>query len=147
MAELTGVVQRAKTEHHERKSTLLDKTQKEQLLAERTRVEDNIRRMQQDAESLKYDIELSQGKASELGSHEQQIRQQEVDEVKRAKHTISLYANISSIKWDYASANVKGWITSASGSRAAGMKAFEMEPNRHTDFAVTNYLWELMDAV
>ena len=61
----------------------------------------------------------------------------------RARHTISLYANISSIRWDYSSTSVKGWVTSAQGS---GMKAFEMEPHRHTDFAVTNYLWELMDA-
>lgn len=40
-----------------------------------------------------------------------------------SRHTISLYANISSIRWDYTSPSVKGWVTSASG---AGMKAFEM---------------------
>ncbi len=29
----------------------------------------------------------------------------------------------------------------------AGMKAFEMEANhKHTEFAVTNYLWDLMEA-
>ena len=74
---------------------------------------------------------------------------EEIDEVKRTRHTISLYANISNIKWDYTSANVKGWITSASGAPSASMKAFEMEAaaNRHSDFAVTNYLWELMEAV
>ena len=62
----------------------------------------------------------------------------------RARHTISPYANISSIRWDFSSPAIKGWITSSSG---AGMKAFEMDANhRHTEFAVTNYLWELMDA-
>ena len=42
--ELTAQLNKAKTDHAERKSTLLDETQKQQLLAERTRVDDNIRR-------------------------------------------------------------------------------------------------------
>jgi hypothetical protein len=65
----------------------------------------------------------AESKALELTAKEQQVRQQESVEVPRARHTISLYANISSIRWDYSSPNVKGWITSAKG---AGMKAFEM---------------------
>ena len=32
------------------------------------------------------------------------------------------------------------------GGAVTARKAFEMEPNRHTEFAVTNYLWDLMDA-
>ena len=43
--ELTGQLQRSKQEHVERKSTLLDETQKQQLLAERSRVDENIRRL------------------------------------------------------------------------------------------------------
>lgn len=79
-----------------------------------------------------------------MSAREQQCKQQESVEVPRAKHMISLYANISSIRWDFASPSIKGWITSAQGK---GMKAFEMEANhKHTDFAVTNYLWDLMDA-
>lgn len=42
---LTGQLQRAKQEHAENKSTLLDDTQKTQLLAERSRVDENIRRL------------------------------------------------------------------------------------------------------
>ena len=43
---LTGQLQRAKQELAERKSTLLDETQKTQLLAEKTRVDENIRRLE-----------------------------------------------------------------------------------------------------
>lgn len=46
-AELTGQVQRAKQEHLDRQDRLLDPTQKQQLLTERTRVEENVRRLQQ----------------------------------------------------------------------------------------------------
>ena len=142
-AELSGQVQRSKQEFLERQSTLLDPTQKQQLLAERSRVDENIRRLQAETEGLRQRISGAEAKAQELSAQEQQVRQQESLEVPRARHTISLYANISSIRWDYSSTSVKGWVTSAQGS---GMKAFEMEPHRHTDFAVTNYLWELMDA-
>ena len=97
----------------------------------------------QETDHLRTNINAAECKATELSAHEQTIKQQENVEVPRARHTISLYANISAIRWDYSSDAVKGWLTSANG---AGMKAFEMEPHRHTDFAVTNYLWDLMDA-
>ena len=42
---------------------------------------------------------------------------------RRRRHAISLYANISSIRWDYSSSKVKGFITAASGS---GIKSFEL---------------------
>jgi len=141
--ELTGQVQRSKQEQAERQMTLMDPTQKQQLLAERTRVEENIKRMQNETEGLRQRISTADSKAVDLSATEQQVRQQESVEVPRARNTISLYANISSIRWDYGSANVKGWITSSAGG---GMKAFEMEPRCHTDFAVTNHLWDMMDA-
>ena len=141
---LTAQLQRAKQDHVERKSTVLDETQRQQLLAERSRVDENIRRLVLETDGLRQRISTAEAKASELSAKEQQLRQQESVEVPRARHTISLYANISSIRWDFSSPAIKGWITSSSG---AGMKAFEMDANhRHTEFAVTNYLWELMDA-
>ena len=143
--ELTGQLQRAKQEHLERKSTLLDETQKTQLLAERSRVDENIRRLVLETDATKQSISANEKQAAELAAREQQLKQEEVTEASRARHTISLYANISAIRWDFATPEmIKGWITSSCGG---GMKAFEMEANhRHTDFAVTNYLWELMDA-
>lgn len=91
------------------------------------------------------------------------MRQQESVDVPRARHMISLYANISSIRWDYGSENLKGFITSADGN---GIRAFELVRRTHaqtplagshryrppqdkkenTDFAIANQLWELMDA-
>ena len=91
-----------------------------QLLAERSRIEENIRRLTSETEGLKQRIAAADGKAIELSAQEQRLRQQETVEVKRARHTISLYANISSIRWDYSNSNVKGWVTSASGGAGAG---------------------------
>ena len=71
-----------------------------------------------------------------------QLRHQESVDVPRARHTISLFANISSIRWDYNSKLVKGFITSTDG---AGMKAFEVDPEQYSRFDITNHLWTLMD--
>ena len=119
-------------------------TERQQLLKEKSRADENIRRLVLETDGLRQSIAGTEKQAAELSAREQQLKQQESVEVPRARHTISLYANISSIRWDFGSPAIKGWITSSSGN---GMKAFEMDANHnHTDFAVTNYLWELMDA-
>lgn len=96
--ELTSQMSRAKADHSERQTTLLDPTQKQQLLAERTRIDDNIRRLVLETDNLKSRISAAECKVTELTSQEQQARQQEAIDVKRARHTISLYANISSVR-------------------------------------------------
>lgn len=103
---------------------------------------DNIKRMRQETDGLREQVHCAESKARELVSREQQIKQQESVEVPRARHTISLYANISSLRWDYSSENVKGWVTSASGN---GLRAFELDPSQHSDFFMTNCLWDLME--
>ncbi|KAL1495961.1 hypothetical protein AB1Y20_014602 [Prymnesium parvum] len=140
--ELSRQVDHAKQEHAEQKVSLLNPAQKQRLLEEHGRVHDNIKKLRQETEGLREKVHTVEGKARELAMREQQIKQEESVEVPRARHTISLYANISSIRWDYNSENVKGWITGASGS---GLKAFELDPSKHSQYFITNCLWDLMD--
>ena len=72
---------------------------------------------------LREQITAAERQALEVGSREQIVRQQESVDVPRARHMISLYANISSIRWDYGSENLKGFITSADGN---GIRSFEL---------------------
>ena len=182
-AELVKQVDNSKSQHAHRQATLLDPTAKQQLLSEKDRITDSIHRLQDEADGIKEQISGAESRAVELSAREQQIKQQESVEVPRARHTISLYANISSIRWDYnspqvspprghraatarpprqrhltatpppphrrltaappsASPQVKGWVTSATGK---GMRAFEMQPEQQTDFAISNNLWDLME--
>ena len=97
----------------------------------------------QETDTLKAQAITEEGRSSELSAREQLLWQQENVEVPRARHAISLYANISSIRWDFSSSKVKGFITSAAGS---GIKSFELEPTQQSEFAVVNSLWDLMDA-
>ena len=142
-AELAGQVQRTKQQHEERQEALLNPAPREELLKERTRVEENIARLRKETDNLKEQTIRAESCGSELSVREQKLWQDENVEVPRLRHAISLYANISSIRWDYSSSKVKGFITSASGS---GIKSFELEPSQQSEFAVINSLWDLMEA-
>lgn len=170
-AELTGQTERAKQKLDERETALLNPAPRNELLTERNRVEENITTLRkarptlghncnrrwrapsnslhppptppsQEMDALKAHAIAEEGRSSELSAREQLLWQQENVEVPRARHAISLYANISSIRWDFSSVKVKGFITSAVGS---GIKSFELEPTQQSEFAVVNSLWDLMD--
>ena len=141
--ELQGQVKREQQQHQERKDSLLNPAPREEMLKERNRVEEDITRLRKETDALREENNRSETRGSELGEREQSLWQQENVEVPRLRHAISLYANISSIRWDYSSRHVKGFITSASGS---GIKSFELEPSQQSEFAVINSLWDLMEA-
>ena len=73
--ELTGVTNRMLDELNDRKSNLLDPTTKRELLAQKSRAEDNIRRMQEDNASLQNQVGALSNKATDLTTSEQQIKQ------------------------------------------------------------------------
>ena len=137
-----GQTQRAKQQHQERQEALLNPAPREELLKERTRVEEDITLLRKEKDNLKEQTIRAESCGSELGVREQKLWQDENVEVPRLRHAISLYANISSIRWDYSSSKVKGFITSGTGS---GIKSFELEPSQQSEFAVINSLWDLMD--
>ena len=59
---------------------------------------------------------------------------------------MSLFANISKIKWDFAAfdqgGRVKGTL-SVPGSDA--VKAFDMDPRVTSDYDIANNLWAMLD--
>jgi len=57
---------------------------------------------------------------------------------------INLYQNITNIKWDYDEETlVKGTIILPTKD---DIRPFELDPSKQSDFKITNYLWDLMDA-
>jgi len=142
--ELTRKVEHVQSKHIEREARMMDGTAKHQLIDEKDKIVDSISAMQQEIESVQAEIDVEQRRALAIAAREQQHANQEAVEVARLRHSISLYANISSLRWDYSSPRVKGWVTSASGR---GMRAFEMEQGAQTEFTQCNHLWELMDSV
>jgi len=141
--ELSGQADRARRQLNERRQASDGSSAKEEMLTTKSRLDQSITRMRQENISLQQNIGAAETRVSELSAREQTVRQQEAVEVPRARHTISLYANISSIRWDFNSPLVKGFVTSAEG---AGIKAFEMDPVQTSSFEMTNRLWDLIDS-
>lgn len=140
--ELSTQLQAMQEQSEQRQAALREITEREEaMLKERNRFQQNIQRLRQETLDVKQEIGSTESRATELSAREQQIRHQESVEVPRARHTISLYANISSIRWDYNSDLVKGFITSAQGS---GIQSFELDPAQHSSYFITNNLWDLM---
>mmetsp|Transcript_4699 Transcript_4699/g.14360 ORF Transcript_4699/g.14360 Transcript_4699/m.14360 type:complete len:201 (-) Transcript_4699:23-625(-) len=139
--ELTNEAERARRRLAEGEQLEAGSAVREELLSAKARAERSISRMRQENLALQQQIGTAETRASELAAREQGVRQQELVEVPRARHTISLYANISSIRWDFGTSNVKGFLASGGGS---GIKAFEMDPAQQSGFEMTNRLWELM---
>ena len=66
----------------------------------------------------------------------------------RVKHAISLYANISCIKWDYASPDIAGIVapSGASATPGKGARTFCIKRDKCSEFEVANQLWDIVDA-
>jgi len=64
------------------------------------------------------------------------------DNVPRVQHSISLYATISGIRWDYSKENVIAGVVNTSSA----VRDFELDPKTMTRFEITQSLWEMIDS-
>lgn len=66
-------------------------------------------------------------------------------DIPRVKHCISLYTNVTSIRWDEQSSTgaVSGYILPPNGG---AMKSFDFKPTEASKFEIANRLWDLIDA-
>lgn len=80
-----------------------------------------------------------------LAEAKARLAEVEATDVPKQRHLISLYANISNIRWDYQDEDkVKGYITS---TQAGGdIRSFELDPARQSESFIVNYLWDKMAA-
>jgi hypothetical protein len=67
-----------------------------------------------------------------------ELKQSRLVEIPIIKHALGLYANITALRWDYASDNIKGHVT-----RVDDVQQFEL-PATMSDYEVANKLWEMM---
>ena len=55
---------------------------------------------------------------------------------------MSLYYNITHIRWDYESKNVKGYV---SVPKKNDIHPFSVDPTKSSEVFIADYLWDLMD--
>ncbi len=64
----------------------------------------------------------------------------------RLQYSMSLFANISKIKWDFAAYGDGGRVKgSLSVPGADDVRAFDLDPRALSDFDIASRLWDMLD--
>jgi chromosome segregation ATPase len=71
----------------------------------------------------------------------EQLRALNEETAPKTKSMLGFYAMLSHIKWDYESENVAGFVSHPDKP----MREFDIDPSKHSDFDVTNHLWNLIE--
>lgn len=143
-AALTGQVQSRHQELAKRRADDPVAKQKVELLGERNRTEEHVKAQQAEVDRHRDAIASEERRGVELGAAGEALKQREAVEVPRARHKISLFANISSIRWDYQGtddATLKGYVLNGEQ-----MEQFAVDTRAKNDFAAINQLWGLVGA-
>jgi len=82
------------------------------------------------------------GAAKDASAAEALVAEEEhADSVPRVQHSISLYATISGIRWDYSKEDVVAGVVNT----ATEVRAFELDPKTTNRFEITAALWGMID--
>lgn len=98
-------------------------------------------------EKIKANIASYREEASQEIEEIDEVEAERIREVPSLKHKISLYANITGIKWNYDSNDddiLEGEITVPS---TGCVKKFSIDPSKKSDFDCTNEIWDAMNGV
>lgn len=120
-----------------------DTTEIDLLKDDIAQAEAGIARMEGENRALGAQLEGIRQAKSKLAESKARLAEIEQTDVPRQRHAISLYANISNIRWDYQDeSKVKGYMTStAAGGEVRG---FELDPAQQSENFIVNYLWDKM---
>lgn len=103
----------------------------------------DIQRGEAEELTLKEQLEAVKATLAQLAERRAKLGEIETSDVPRQRHAISLYANVSNIRWDYTDeAKVKGYITSSSATGT--ISSFELDPTSQSENFIVNYLWNKM---
>ena len=90
------------------------------------------------------DVKALQGLVDSRAALENDLertRAQHAASVPRVAHSISLYATISGIRWDYSKENLVAGVVSTQKE----VREFELDPQNTSRFDITQRLWEMID--
>ena len=133
------------------------------LSAEAAAAQDTLAELRAEKAALGASSAELQQAAAAVAAKAAAIEAQRLDEIPRVRHSISLYANISCIKWDYSSDMLAGHVAiaaaaaaasaaggcadeaAAAAAKQAAVRAFSIDPSRHSDFDIATQLWDAVD--
>jgi len=107
---------------------------------EKGMIERNINGMLGDIEDLKESMDQLVVEERKVKDREEDIEEETTVEVPRVRNMLSLYDNITRLKWVYTTDQVAGVIT-----KPTEVRTFTYEPAKHSRYAIANELWDMME--
>merc|ERR1712169_34901 len=142
IAVYSGKINKLKSEI-EKEEGRIERTTKEisQVESKQENVLDEISKLNEKAEIMDRQMKDLENEVILAEKRVQAAKQSEEISVPKIKHALSLYANISCIRWDFNSTDrVKGYI-SVAGNGA--VRPFDLDKHQMSEYEISNYLWNL----
>lgn len=109
-----------------------------QALEEKESIQLQIQALEGQSELLDHKLKDIEAKKQDLEEQMLELKQTKLVEIPVIKHALGLYANITNLRWQYDTEDIKGHV-----SKADDVKSFEF-PKDADMFEVCNNLWEMI---
>ena len=112
----------------------------EEIEQEKADIESNIKEYSAELETIDAQRAELQTELDLIKKEMETVEAEKKKALPTTRYTLSLYANITNIDWEYSDrTHVKGKIILKDDVRP-----FNLDPSKHSQFVITNYLWDLM---
>eukprot|EP00743_Colponemidia_sp_Colp-15_P004999 GILK01005385.1.p1 GENE.GILK01005385.1~~GILK01005385.1.p1 ORF type:complete len:216 (-),score=60.59 GILK01005385.1:206-817(-) len=111
------------------------------ITEEQNKTQKDIERLEAQKTDLQQVLEKIQDENAQASTKMSAVQESEIKDIPQIRSTISLFANISGIKWDYSSTEVAGFIVK---DNSQDVNRFRVNPKEHSTYFTTNYLWDLL---
>mmetsp|Transcript_17887 Transcript_17887/g.29018 ORF Transcript_17887/g.29018 Transcript_17887/m.29018 type:complete len:199 (+) Transcript_17887:146-742(+) len=148
-AELIKICQAKVEESRERSEELAARTptspEIDALEQERKGLEIRIKEQRMEKEEVEKFVKEIETKVNEMESSLEGAKNEYKDQIPLMKHSLSLYANVSKIKWDFSGQNRREIAGTVCGSGVT--QKFCLDEEQNSSFQIANQLWELIGTV
>uniref|UniRef100_A0A6U4W404 Kinetochore protein Spc24 n=2 Tax=Hemiselmis andersenii TaxID=464988 RepID=A0A6U4W404_HEMAN len=90
-------------------------------------------------------IEEIQREAAQLEERRKEVEAEMEKHVPVQMGMLALYVNVTNVRFDYESSNVKGIVFPDDGAEDITPKTFDIDPASMSEFDLTNAVWDLID--
>ncbi|KAL6061054.1 hypothetical protein QOT17_013110 [Balamuthia mandrillaris] len=112
----------------------------DRLKQEKNFVEQNLKALDKQMKSLRLASQEISKAEVQIKAKEVAVDQETRVEIPRVRHLLSLYDQITKLRWDYDSKHIKGFV-----SLPNDLRPFDIDPAKHSRQAIADHLWDLMD--
>uniref|UniRef100_A0A7S3PP82 Kinetochore protein Spc24 n=1 Tax=Aplanochytrium stocchinoi TaxID=215587 RepID=A0A7S3PP82_9STRA len=91
---------------------------------------------------IEAEVEALEKKMESLQLEQEELEKKAAASVPLMQHLLSLYANITKIKWDFSSESVAGVVSDAEGKGV--VRQFDYSLENHTSFELANNIWDVI---